>query len=586
MAKKLSETSQILHLFLRSTLKNRRVAVLSLLSPIGVVLTNIGIPYFATRALTSITNSNQQFRHYMVGLVIVAIGGIIANRFGFVKVMELQARTMSDLHELVFSRILQRGISFHTNRIGGKLVSDALDFVTAYSGLLMSVYNTGFSFVLVLVTGLVLVAINSWLLGLFVFITVASTLFFAYRESRTRRDLRTIRLIATKQLTGHLSDSIVNAQTVKTFAGERYEIAENNRLNKRLLELRIRDWGRAATSGNNRSAILVLLMVLLLVVINYGAQRDHNAVATGLFAFTYTFTLLLRLFDINTLTRQVEESFLQATPVIQILNQPDEIIDAPNARDLKVTHGAIKFTDVKFQYTDGSGTQNVFDNFNLNIIPGEKIGVVGPSGGGKTTLTRLLLRFEDIQSGTIQIDNQNIAEITQSSLRTNIAYVPQEPLLFHRSIQENIAYGKPDSTNNDVTQAANLASAHEFITALPQGYKTVVGERGVKLSGGQRQRVAIARAILKDAPILVLDEATSALDSESEVAIQKALTELMKGRTTLVIAHRLSTIQKMDRIIVLDGGKIVESGTHKELLKKSGLYARLWAHQTDGFIDD
>lgn len=586
MAKTTSETSQILSLFLRSTLRNRKVAALSLLSPIGVVLTNIGIPYFATRALTSINSGGTQFKQYMIGLVVVAASGILANRIGFIKVMELQAITMSDLHALIFSRILHRGIGFHTNRIGGKLVSDALDFVSAYSGLLMSVYNTGFSFVLVLLTGLILVAINSWILGLFVFITVGSTLFFAYRESITRRDLRTIRLNATKQLTGHLSDSIVNAQTVKTFAGEEHEIAENNRLNMTLRELRIKDWSRASISGNNRSAILVALMVLLLFVVNYSAHRDSNAIATGLFAFTYTFTLLLRLFDINVLTRQVEESFLQATPAIQILNQPDEIIDVPGAADLQVSKGAITFENVKFQYTDGSGNQNVFDNFNLSVKPGEKIGVVGPSGGGKTTLTRLLLRFEDIQGGSIQIDDQNIAAASQSSLRKNIAYVPQEPLLFHRSIEENIAYGKPRSSHERVTEAADLASAHDFIIGLPSGYKTIVGERGVKLSGGQRQRVAIARAILKDAPVLVLDEATSALDSESEAAIQKALTKLMKGRTTLVIAHRLSTIQKMDRIIVLDGGVIVEEGSHQDLLENDGLYARLWAHQTDGFIEE
>jgi ATP-binding cassette subfamily B protein len=228
----------------------------------------------------------------------------------------------------------------------------------------------------------------------------------------------------------------------------------------------------------------------------------------------------------------------------------------------------------------------VFDELNLHIQSGEKIGLVGPSGGGKSTLTRLMLRFDDVQAGSITIDGQNIADVTQASLRQNIAYVPQEPLLFHRTIGENISYGRPEAKQSEIAEAARKAKADEFITKLADGYKTVVGERGVKLSGGQRQRVAIARAILKDAPILILDEATSALDSESEVLIQQALWELMKGRTAIVIAHRLSTIQKMDRIIVLDDGKIVEEGTHKQLLAKKGLYAKLWSHQSGGFIEE
>ena len=255
----------------------------------------------------------------------------------------------------------------------------------------------------------------------------------------------------------------------------------------------------------------------------------------------------------------------------------------PGARKLEVTTGAVSFNGVRFGYTDSTGEQTIFDDFNLIIPPGQKVGVIGPSGGGKTTLTRLLLRFEDIQGGSITIDGQDIA---QTSLRQAIAYVPQEPLLFHRTIRENIAYARPSASDADVTRAARLAHADDFIRDLANQYVTVVGERGIKLSGGQRQRIAIARAILKDAPILVLDEATSALDSESEAAIQGALTQLMKGRTTLVIAHRLSTIQRMDVIVVLDHGTIVETGSHAELLAQGGLYARLWKHQSGGFIEE
>jgi ATP-binding cassette subfamily B protein len=222
----------------------------------------------------------------------------------------------------------------------------------------------------------------------------------------------------------------------------------------------------------------------------------------------------------------------------------------------------------------------------LRIKPGEKVGLVGPSGGGKTSLTGLLMRFMDVQEGKILIDGQDIANIRQADLRQRISYVPQEPLLFHRSLRENIRYGQLDASDKVIEGVAKLAHAHEFITQLPQGYNTLVGERGVKLSGGQRQRVAIARALLKNAPILVLDEATSALDSESELLIQDALWKLMENRTAIVIAHRLSTIQKMDRILVLEDGEIVEEGSHKELLSIDGTYARLWAHQSGGFIQD
>ena len=229
---------------------------------------------------------------------------------------------------------------------------------------------------------------------------------------------------------------------------------------------------------------------------------------------------------------------------------------------------------------------SVFRDFDLHIAAGQRVGLVGHSGAGKTTFVSLLLRQYDLGAGAIEIDGQNIAKVTQDSLRENIAVVPQEPLLFHRSIRENIAYGNPEASEEEIMAAAKQAQAHDFIMTLPDGYDTLVGERGVKLSGGQKQRVAIARAMLKDAPILVLDEATSALDSESEVAIQKALETLMEGKTVIAVAHRLSTLRKMDRIIVLEDGKIIEDGTHEELSQASGTYQKLWEHQAGGFLLD
>jgi ATP-binding cassette subfamily B protein len=282
----------------------------------------------------------------------------------------------------------------------------------------------------------------------------------------------------------------------------------------------------------------------------------------------------------------MEEAFLQASPMTKMLLEDIEITDHTKAKKLTVTGGEIQFDNMSFAYKEKTSAQHVFTGFNLHVHAGEKIGLVGPSGGGKSTLTRLLLRFDEVQKGQILIDNQPINNVTQKSLRQAISYVPQEPLLFHRTIRENIAYGKSNATKAAIETAAKQANAQDFILSFPNGYDTIVGERGVKLSGGQRQRIAIARAMLKDAPILVLDEATSALDSENEQDVQQALWKLMQNRTVLVIAHRLSTIQKMDRIVVLVNGAVAEDGPHKKLLAQHGIYAKLWKHQSGGFIED
>lgn len=262
------------------------------------------------------------------------------------------------------------------------------------------------------------------------------------------------------------------------------------------------------------------------------------------------------------------------------------VVDLPSAPRLDVRHGAIRFESVNFRYIDGV---QVFDSLDIDVAPGERVGIVGRSGAGKSTLVNLLLRFYDVDGGTILIDGQNIAEVGQESLRESIGVVTQDTSLLHRSVGDNILYGRPDATGDEMVIAARKAEAHDFIEKLVDakgrtGYAAHVGERGVTLSGGQRQRIAIARVMLKDAPILVLDEATSALDSEIEAAIQGSLRRLMSGKTVIAIAHRLSTIAALDRLIVLDEGRIVEQGSHQELLRRGGLYARLWARQSGGFL--
>lgn len=269
----------------------------------------------------------------------------------------------------------------------------------------------------------------------------------------------------------------------------------------------------------------------------------------------------------------------------RVLDEPRLVADDPDAPELKVTEGAIDFEQLSFAYRDAAAGESVFDDLTLHVAAGQRVGLVGKSGSGKTTLTKLLLRLDDVQGGRVLVDGQDVSRCTQQSLRRQVAYVPQEALLFHRSIRENIAYGRPNATDEQIREAARLANATEFIDRLPRGFDTMVGERGVKLSGGQRQRVAIARAILTDAPILVLDEATSALDSESEALVQEALENLMRGRTSIVVAHRLSTVAALDRIVVLADGEIVEDGTHTQLVEAGGEYASLWSRQTGAFLE-
>jgi ATP-binding cassette subfamily B protein len=318
----------------------------------------------------------------------------------------------------------------------------------------------------------------------------------------------------------------------------------------------------------------------------WALSRHKFDVATFLLFQVYIMRIIDNVRRSTMIVRQLEVVAGDAQEMTELLEQPPLVQDKPVTEKSRIAKGSIAFDAMTFQYDDANMAETLFENFNLDIKPGEKVGLVGPSGGGKTTITRLLLRFMDIQDGYIKIDGQDIRDIKQQDLRRAIAYVPQEPLLFHRSIKDNIRYGRPSAGDDEVIAVAKKAFAHDFIKTLPQGYDTLVGERGVKLSGGQRQRVAIARAMLKNAPILILDEATSALDSESEQLIQKALWELMKDKTAVVIAHRLSTIQRMDRIVVLDEGRIIEQGAHQTLLKHKGLYARLWRHQSGGFLEE
>lgn len=576
---------ETLRIFLRTLLSHRKLFLISILYLVSKIFINILLPLCISLTFAGMV-TGADTDSYISWLILVAALGIITNYVGMKAVMSLSAAGQHDLVHKTFDMLLRRSVGFHANSIAGKLVSNSLDFPAAYGRLLDAAYVNLIPLILTLITGIIVVALSAPLLALALFIVISAVLVHSIIDSQWRKKLRYERRRAQNRMIAHFSDTVVNANAVKTFAQEDSESATNLHVSSRFMQHRTRDWTRSVTSGTVRMGILLVMQIALIAFITHLYAKDPSVLGVGIFAFVYTITLTNRLFDITNLIMSVEESLLDASSMTRVFMQDIEITDKPNAPELSVVDGTISLQHIRFSYPDDDSNQAVFEDLSLEIISGQKIGIVGPSGGGKSTFTRLLLRFDDINEGAITIDGQDLRDVTQHSLRSQIAYVPQEPLLFHRSILENIAYGKPGASLDDVKHAAKLAYADTFIEQLPKNYDTIVGERGVKLSGGQRQRIAIARAILKDAPILILDEATSALDSESEVYIQKALAKLMNGRTTIVIAHRLSTIQKMDRIIVLDGGKIKEDGTHQELLKANKLYAKLWSHQSGGFIDD
>ena len=379
---------------------------------------------------------------------------------------------------------------------------------------------------------------------------------------------------------GLLSDLIINNYTIKLFASEEKEERKYAKLNYDTAHARKIQYHKSIWIWGSSAAIWIILEVGIM----YLAIRmwGNKTISLGMIVLlqTYILRLIDFLWGVGQTLRHTFIAISEASEILGIIDTPHEIQDKSHKK-LKVKQGEIRFEGVNFSY----GENQIFNDLKLHIKPSQRVALVGESGSGKTTITKLLFRLYDIQKGEILIDDQNIAEVTQESLRSSMSMIPQDPILFHRSIRENIAYGKPNASDEEIIAVAKMARCHEFISHLKDGYETLVGERGIKLSWGERQRVAIARAILENKQIIVMDEATSALDSESEFLIQEAMEELMKHKTVLIIAHRLSTIMKMDEIIVMDQGKVVEKGSHKELLAKSeGIYKKLRDIQSGGFI--
>lgn len=534
---------------------------LTFLAPAATLCFGTFIPFVIGQILASLATPGANTNGYVIAFVILAILGVVFNRIGFSSLMKFVAECCQTLQNNALTMLTKRSIGFHSNTVSGKLVSDVSDYPQACIQLFNNFFINLLPFILGVVGGTILITIHSLQLGIIMILMSISIIAWALWNSRKRAVIRKERHVAIKGVISHISDTITNMPAVKSYAMEADELQHHRTMAEKLKILRVRDWTEVAVDGSNRFAMLMFFQFLFILYLITAIRQDPSLLGVGIFAFSYSITLLNKLFQMNEIIRAVEEALLNASTITEALQQQIEVKDDNNAPVIAVDSATITISNASFAYPDAK-TDKIFKDFSLEIDGGEKIGLVGPSGGGKTTLMKLLLRFDDLTDGSIEIDGQNIAQVTQKSLRESIGFVPQEPLLFHRSIKHNISYGNKSASLDMVVEASKKAYAHDFITKLPHGYDTIVGERGVKLSGGQRQRIAIARAILKDAPILFLDEATSALDSESEKLIQQALAELMRNRTVLVIAHRLSTIRNMDRIIVIEDGKIVEQGSH------------------------
>lgn len=526
------------------------------------------------------------FMPSFIAFALLMLAGVFLWRIQSYCVWQFEIKVRRDLSNDLYNHLQSQSQRFHADRFGGALVSQTNKFINAYDRLMDDLIWNIIPGVTVLITAVAVLLFIAWQYALVLIVITMIYLALMWRRVSKNMPFNVTNAKADSKQTAALADSITNMGTIRAFGHEEHEskrfgkIADYTYRTYKVLSVEVMKTEALSHVQTNSFQVLAVLGGLIAVT-HYGTN-----VSLLYLLISYTAAITNQLWQFSRIVRNVNRAIGDSAEMTEILGIEPDIKDPLHPEDNKIHRGEVVFSDVMFAYPENR-EQALFKDLSFKIKPGEKVGLVGPSGGGKTTITSLLLRAMDIDDGTIAIDGQNIKSVKQSSLRSKIAYVAQEPILFHRSLSENIRYGNLQAGDREVEAVAKMANAHEFIQKLPKQYETMVGERGVKLSGGQRQRVAIARAMLKNAPILVLDEATSALDSESEVLIQDALWKLMEGRTAIVIAHRLSTIQKMDRIIVLEDGKIVEQGSHKDLLRNpEGTYARLWAHQSGGFIED
>ena len=591
---KKSTARRTLHYYWAATSKHLGLFIGLMLSSIGfIVLLSYGNPLLMSMIVDCVSETPvapdqvfEVFGPYIIALIAINLIGQACSKVQDYTSFKLEIAASYDLATEAFDALSNQSMTFHSNRFGGTLVSQTTKFMNAYSQMLE---NITFPFLPIICSIIATCVILIPRVPAYVVILMALLVVYAivsYVMYKRILSLNEDAADAQNTLSGALSDAVTNILAVKTYGREDYERELFDHANREVVARDTKRMMASLARGIITACIALAIMSVVAVFIAGGNAWFGITPGTLVIMFTYTYTITNQFNFISRGLQRFNVAFGDASGMTAVLDEPRLVADEPNAKPLKVTAGDIDFKDLNFWYTDGNAKTKVFDNFNLHIPAGQRVGLVGRSGAGKTTLTKLLLRLSDIQEGEILIDGQNVAKCTQQSLRRQVAYVPQEALLFHRTIAENIAYARPDASMDEIREAAYQANALEFIERLPQGFDTVTGERGIKLSGGQRQRIAIARAMLANAPILVLDEATSALDSESEKLVQDALEKLMQGRTSIVVAHRLSTVASLDRIVVLDRGKIVEDGPHAELIAQGGEYAQLWSRQTGAYLED
>ena len=573
----------------------RQVRARPWLATAGLLLPGIGnifVHYVPPLAIAHLLGTLAHDSHASVGelatpvvlLAVAWLGGEAIWRLAGVSLARMEYHAIGALHVEAMDELFAKDVGFFHNNFAGSLTKRALGyarrFEDAFDVFAFSVCGNLLPLAFAIV---VLARYSGWLIV--VLLSMLTITFFCLRPLiRRRHRLVQIREQASNTLAGHVADTITNAETVRAFAREPEEATIHARNVRDFTTKMRRSWDYQNTRVDIVTSPLYVLTNIVGLIVALAIGRGTGVAIEAVFITFSYFTQSTRvMWEFSRIYRNLESSLTDAAQFTELLLEPPAIVDADPVEPFAARDASVRFRSVRFAYPSRPA---LFDRFDLTIGAGEKVGLVGRSGGGKTTLTRLLLRFVDVDAGAIEIGGVDIARVAQSSLRGLIATVPQEPGMFHRTIAENIRFGRPGASDADVRRAAELAHAAEFIAALPAGYDTLVGERGVKLSGGQRQRVAIARAILKDAPILVLDEATSALDSESEKHIQQALWTLMRDRTAIVIAHRLSTVRRMDRLVVLEAGTIVEQGLHDQLVAGGAHYASLWEHQSGGFLQE
>ncbi|MEO8691276.1 MAG: ABC transporter ATP-binding protein [Candidatus Saccharimonas sp.] len=580
----MSTNKQTIKLYWRQVSKYKTSFFTMLVAiPASVLLFDTFLTYYFSLAIGSISSGDTMaIKANLISAAVVGLVAVVLNVVGFQTMARHEAKVRQSLSEDTFSSVINKDRNFFVNRQVGALTSRYIDFIRSETGLQDLIVIRTLGFVISVSVGLFIVANRSLLLAGVLLILMITLIIEVKWSIKKRKPLRMERKELIGQIHGLIADAVTNNLIVKTFASESNEIKNLSKKNHRFQEVYVKDIGFIGLEGSGRLLIMTVVQIAAISLCAYLAINGRMDVATAIFILAYLQRISSQIFSLGEMINGYDKLLLEAAPMSEMIMADDSVVDAPKAKKLTFETPEIKFDNVSYHYSDSR--TNVLENINLTIPAGQKVGLVGHSGAGKTTITQLLLRFADTTDGSIALGGHDIRAVTQSSLRQAIAYVPQDPALFHRSLRENITYGKPHATEAEIQLAAKQANALEFIERMPEGLETIVGERGVKLSGGQRQRIAIARAILKDAPILILDEATSALDSDSERLIQSSLKSLMEGRTSIVVAHRLSTIAKLDRIIVLSDGKIIEDGTHSQLLENPKIYAKLWGHQTGGLI--